>query len=37
MIPIGWQRAGEIPNFAVTPDGRLHTTVYYYKISQIDR
>ena len=31
---LGWQRAGEIPGFALTPDGRLHTTVYYYKISR---
>ena len=31
---LGWQRAGEIPEFALTPDGRLHTTVYYYKINR---
>ena len=31
---LGWQRAGAIPNFALTPDGHLHTTVYYYKISR---
>lgn len=31
---LGWQRAGEIPGFALTPDGRLHTTVYYYKINR---
>ena len=30
----GWQRAGEIPDFALTPDGRLHATVYYYKLKQ---
>ena len=31
---LGWQRAGEIPEFALTPDGRLHTTVYYYKFNR---
>ena len=31
---LGWQRAGEIPGFALTPDGRLHATVYYYKINR---
>ena len=31
---LGWQRAGEIPEFALTPAGRLHTTVYYYKINR---
>lgn len=30
----GWQRAGEIPDFALTPEGRLHATVYYYKLKQ---
>lgn len=34
---LGWQRAGEIPEFALTPDGRLHTTVYYYKINRSGR
>ena len=28
---LGWQRAGEIPNFALTPDGRLASTTYYWK------
>ncbi len=28
---LGWQRAGEIPDYAGTPDGVLHPTVYYYK------
>jgi len=28
----GWQRAGEIPNFALTPSGAMHATVYYYKL-----
>jgi GNAT superfamily N-acetyltransferase len=28
---LGWQRAGEIPMYAGTPDGKLITTVYYYK------
>ena len=27
----GWQRAGEIPNYAASPDGQLHPTVYYFK------
>lgn len=27
----GWQRAGEIPNFALWPDGRPCPTTYYYK------
>jgi GNAT superfamily N-acetyltransferase len=27
----GWQRAGEIPDFAASPDGKLFPTVYYYK------
>jgi GNAT superfamily N-acetyltransferase len=27
----GWQRAGAIPGFALTPQGKLHATVYYYK------
>jgi acetyltransferase len=28
----GWQRAGEIPNYALTPSGAMHSTVYYYKL-----
>lgn len=28
----GWQRAGEIPNFALWPDGRPCPTTYYYKL-----
>jgi predicted acetyltransferase/predicted N-acetyltransferase YhbS len=27
----GWRKAGEIPNFALTPDGRMHATAYHYK------
>jgi GNAT superfamily N-acetyltransferase len=27
----GWQRAGEIPGYALTPHGKLHATVYYFK------
>ncbi|WKB55027.1 GNAT family N-acetyltransferase [Eleftheria terrae] len=27
----GWQRAGEIPDYAAAPDGSLHPTVYYFK------
>ena len=29
---LGWQKAGAIPDYALTPDGRLHATVYYYKL-----
>ena len=29
---LGWSRAGEIPDYATTPTGELHPTVYYYKI-----
>ena len=29
---LGWERAGAIPDYALTPDGRLHATVYYYKL-----
>ena len=28
----GWKRAGEIPNYAASPDGQLHPTVYYFKL-----
>lgn len=28
---LGWQHAGDIPGYALTPDGRLHTTRYFYK------
>ncbi len=28
---LGWQRAGEIPNYAASPDGELHATVHYFK------
>jgi len=27
----GWQRVGEIPNYALFPDGRLCSTVVFYK------
>jgi ribosomal protein S18 acetylase RimI-like enzyme len=27
----GWQRVGEIPNYALWPDGRLCPTTVYYK------
>ncbi len=29
---LGWQKAGAIPQYAATPDGVLHATVYYYKL-----
>ena len=28
---LGWSRAGEIPDFATTPDGEHFPTVYYFK------
>ncbi len=28
---LGWSRAGEIPDFAMSPDGELFPTVYYFK------
>ncbi|MBD8525875.1 GNAT family N-acetyltransferase [Pseudomarimonas arenosa] len=28
---LGWQEAGMIPDYALSPDGRLHPTVYFYK------
>ncbi|MFC7420804.1 GNAT family N-acetyltransferase [Iodobacter arcticus] len=30
---LGWQRVGEIPDYAASPDGTLRPTVYYYKFS----
>lgn len=27
----GWQKVGEVPNYAADPQGRLHGTAYYYK------
>lgn len=29
---LGWQRVGEIPQFAAQIDGRLISTVYFYKL-----
>lgn len=31
-LALGWQRTGEIPQFARGADGRLHPTVVYYKL-----
>jgi len=31
---LGWQRCGEIPGYALWPDGRLCDTTYYYKTLQ---
>ena len=28
---LGWQEAGLIPDYALSPDGRLHPTLYFYK------
>lgn len=28
---LGWQRAGDIPNYALMPDGPLCSTTYYFK------
>lgn len=30
---LGWQKVGEIPNYAGRPDGRLIATAYYYKLT----
>jgi len=27
----GWLRAGEIPDYARTPDGQLHSTILMYR------
>jgi acetyltransferase len=29
---LGWQRVGEIPQYAANPDGELAATVYFYKL-----
>ena len=28
---LGWQKVGEIPDYAAMPDGELRPTAYYYK------
>jgi len=28
---LGWERVGVIPNYALTPDGELCSTTYFYK------
>ncbi|MCS3804565.1 GNAT superfamily N-acetyltransferase [Chromobacterium alkanivorans] len=28
---LGWSKSGEIPDYAASPDGRLHPTAYYFK------
>ena len=28
---MGWTLAGEIPGYAATPDGELHSTTFYYR------
>lgn len=28
---LGWQKVGEIPDYAAMPDGELRATAYYYK------
>jgi hypothetical protein len=28
---MGWVRVGEVPNFALNPDGSMCSTVFYYK------
>jgi GNAT superfamily N-acetyltransferase len=30
-VSMGWVRVGDVPNFALNPDGSLCTTVFYYK------
>ena len=29
---LGWERAGEIPRYARSADGTLHTTAFYFKL-----
>jgi len=31
-VRLGWIWAGEIPAYARTPDGGLHSTIFYYKL-----
>ena len=28
----GWQKAGEIPDYAASPDGQLHPSSYFFKL-----
>ena len=35
-ISMGWVRVGEVPNFALNPDGSWCTTVFFYKGIQPD-
>ena len=28
---LGWQKAGEIPGYAASPDGQMHATALYFK------
>ena len=28
---LGWTRSGEVPDFALNPDGALHATAFYWK------
>ncbi|KQW73427.1 acetyltransferase [Phenylobacterium sp. Root77] len=30
-VRLGWERVGVIPNYALTPDGELCSTTYFYK------
>jgi GNAT superfamily N-acetyltransferase len=30
---LGWQKVGEVPNYAASPNARLHATAYYFKAS----
>ncbi len=30
-IKLGWQKVGEIPDFALSPNGECHATSYFYK------
>lgn len=31
-VSMGWTRVGEVPGFALNPDGTLCDTVFYYKV-----
>lgn len=32
---LGWERAGEIPRYARSADGTLHTTAFYFKLLEV--
>jgi acetyltransferase len=32
---LGWQKVGEIPDYATDPNGKLHGTAYYFKFTEL--